>query len=77
LKRNRLPLDPFDPSTPLSADYQLANLAWVVLLIGVVGGLYMLANADFRTWGGCAIAAGGAALIIGGAWVARLLWRQL
>ena len=77
MKRNKLPLDPFDPSTPLSADYQIGNLAWVILLIGIATGLYLLATANFANWGGWAKAIGAAAVVFGTGALARLLWRQL
>jgi hypothetical protein len=77
LKKNKLPLDPFDPSTPLNADYQLGSFAWAILLIGLAAMLFLVATANLESWTGWAKVICAVLVVFGVGGLARLLWRQL
>ena len=75
--KKRLPLDPFDSKTPLSKDYQLGNLAWAVLLMGMVGGAMLVFSSDFDGAGALLKAAAGLAIIGGAAYIARRIIKSI
>lgn len=75
--KERLPLDPVDPKTPLSRDYQVGNVAWVILLTGVVGGALLLGAADYGRMWGWLQAAAGVLVIAGTAFIARKLIKSI
>ena len=75
--KRKLPLDPFDPQTPFSKDYQVGNFAWAILLIGLICGLLLIWSADFDRYWGWLQAAVGIAVLAGSISVARRLIRSI
>ena len=75
MTRNKLPLDPFDPATPLSRNYQTGALAWSALLAGKALGVWLAVMAtSIAGW----IRAFGAVVLIGASiWMALRLWHRL
>jgi hypothetical protein len=77
LTKNKLPLDPFDPETPLSVDYKRGQLALVAALGGGAVGFFLLITANYSSWTGWAKAIVALLLMFAGVRTAKRLWGQL
>ena len=75
--KRKVPLDPFDWKTPLSRDYQTGNLAWVSLLVGLVGGGILIGTADFAQYRGWLQLVAGVSILAWSIAFARKLFRSI
>ena len=75
--KRKLPLDPFDAQTPITKDYQIGNLAWVILLVGLAVGALLIGSAEFGRGLGWAQAVVGVMVTVGAAILSRRLFNSI